>query len=60
MTDPVRAAALVRALSLRATVAHELGDQEGAESWLQAAQILWSDADPFLQARLRELDRRFD
>jgi hypothetical protein len=59
MTDPVRAAALVRALTLRATMAHQLGDQDTAETWLRAAQILWSDADPFLQTRLTELDRGF-
>jgi hypothetical protein len=58
MNDPVRAASLVRALTLRATLARQLGDQEGARVWLRAAQILWSDADPFLQTRLRELDRR--
>jgi serine/threonine-protein kinase len=60
MTDPVRAAALVRAFTLRATVAQELGDQEAAENWLQAAEILWSDADSFLQVRLRGLNRSFD
>jgi serine/threonine-protein kinase len=59
MNDPVRAAALGRILVLRATIAYELEDLEGAGAWLQAARILWSDADPFLQTRLRELDRRF-
>jgi len=55
----VRGAALVRAMALRARLAEELGDREGAARWAAAVRILWSDADPFLQPVVRQL-RRFE
>lgn len=60
MTYPERAAALVRAFALRAVIAFELENHEDAVAWRRVAQILWSDADPFLQTRMKELDRLFD
>jgi hypothetical protein len=56
--DPVRAAALVRTLALRARLAELVGDRVGASRWASAVTTLWSDADAFLQptvATLREL-----
>jgi hypothetical protein len=56
--DPVRAAALVRTLALRARLAELVGDRVGASRWAAAVTTLWSDADAFLQptvATLREL-----
>ena len=55
----IRAAALVRAMALRARLAEQLGDREGAARWAAAVTILWSDADPFLQPMVRQL-RRFE
>jgi len=58
LADPVRVAALVRALALRARIADELGEDEKARRWAQAVLTLWSDADAFLQqtvAGLRSL-----
>ena len=60
LTDPVQAAALARAVALRAVIAHELGEDATAAQWRGAIMTLWSDADPFLQPRLRELDLQFD
>jgi hypothetical protein len=55
----IRGAALVRAMALRAQLAEELGDRDGAARWAAAVTILWSDADPFLQPLVRQL-RRFE
>ena len=53
----VRAAALVRAMALRARLAEGLGDREGAARWAAAVRILWSDADSFLQPEVQQLRR---
>ena len=47
--DPINAAALVRAMALRAELARELGDRDGARRWAGAVVELWADADPLLQ-----------
>jgi hypothetical protein len=60
LTDPVQAAVLARAVGLRATIAHGLGDEEASAQWRRALVTLWSDSDPFLQPRLQELDLQFD
>ena len=49
VADAVRAAALIRAMILRADLAHELGDNATAASWGGAVAVLWGDADSFLQ-----------
>jgi hypothetical protein len=48
-TDPTRAAALVRAIALRAELAERVGDRAAAARWAHVLIELWSDADPFLQ-----------
>ncbi|MDH3424100.1 MAG: hypothetical protein OEN00_13995, partial [Gemmatimonadota bacterium] len=53
--SPVRAASLVRALALRARLAQELGDTEGARTWAQAFVALWIDADDNLQSLVTEM-----
>lgn len=60
MEDPVAAAALVRAMVLRAQLADRTGDPRTARLWAVAVRILWSAADPFLQpvvAQMRQLSR---
>lgn len=44
-----QAAALVRAMILRADLAHGQGDDATARKWALAASILWANADPPLQ-----------
>jgi len=56
--DAVRAAALVRAMALRAELAARLGDRTGARRWAGAVVALWERADPDLQplvTRMRSL-----
>ncbi len=58
LPDPIRAAAMVRALALRAEIAARAGDRGAAARWAGAVVALWSGADPFLQplvSRMRVL-----
>ena len=57
LADAPRAAALVRALILRARVAASLGDTTMARRWAMPALVLWSDADEFLKSSLEPLRR---
>ncbi len=45
----VMVAPLVRAMALRAELAHARGDPETAARWARAVAVLWDDADPPLQ-----------
>ena len=49
------AAAIVRAMILRADLAVAKGDAETARKWGNTVSILWSDADPSLQPDLRRM-----
>jgi serine/threonine-protein kinase len=60
LASPARVASLVRAAALRAKIAAGLGDSEGARQWARAVELLWSDADPFLQPIVSELRRLGD
>jgi len=56
--DPVRAAALVRAMALRAELASRAGDHETAALWGRAVAELWANCDPQLRPlrdRMRKL-----
>ena len=55
--DPARAGSLVRALALRAELAHRAGDQAGAARWARVVAVLWSNADGFLAPTVREMER---
>jgi Protein kinase domain len=58
MSDPAPAAALVRAMALRAELAASFNDRAEARRWARAVIVLWRSADPFLQpvvARMRAL-----
>jgi DNA-binding SARP family transcriptional activator len=58
LSHPFGAAALVRAMALRATVAASSGDEIVARRWSNAVLTLWSDADPHVQsivARMRRI-----
>lgn len=57
LVDPANAAALVRAMALRAELAERTGDSLGAARWARHVVILWSDADPFLQPIVRNMER---
>jgi hypothetical protein len=57
LLDPPNSAALVRAMALRAELARSVGDARTAARWARVAATLWSDADPFLQPRVREWQR---
>jgi tRNA A-37 threonylcarbamoyl transferase component Bud32 len=57
LADGVRAAALVRAMTLRAELAYQAGDSRTARKWAAAVVLLWSDADPFLTPRLNRIRR---
>ena len=55
---PSQAAGLVRAMALRAELAHALGDAPNASRWANAVATLWANADPELQpvvARMRNI-----
>jgi serine/threonine-protein kinase len=59
--EPGLIGAQIRALVLRARLATRLGDWSTAKRWAHAVELLWSDADPFLQAvvdSMRMLIRR--
>ena len=55
--DPARAGSLVRALALRAELAHRAGDQAGAARWARVVAVLWPNADEFLAPTVREMER---
>jgi tRNA A-37 threonylcarbamoyl transferase component Bud32 len=58
--DPGRAGALVRAMALRADLAHRAGERATAARWARVVLVLWSDADAFLDplvARMQRLTR---
>jgi hypothetical protein len=48
LANPIRAAAMVRSVMLRADLAAGIGDRAGAAKWARAAAILWAGADDFL------------
>jgi hypothetical protein len=52
---PERAAALVRAMALRARLAQAVGDTATARHWARTVVTLWGSADPFLQPTVSEL-----
>lgn len=52
---PEQAASLVQAARLRASLASRLGDQADAARWAKAVEILWSNADPYLQPIVQHL-----
>ncbi len=54
-TNPANAGAFVQAMTLRADLASQAGDFEGARRWAAAVVVLWGDADPFLQLRVRRM-----
>jgi tetratricopeptide (TPR) repeat protein len=45
VTEPIEAAALVRAMALRAELAARVGDAANARRWSRAIALLWSGAD---------------
>ena len=55
LTEVPQAAALVRAMALRAELAASAGDGEQAQWWARAVVTLWSDADPLLQPVVRRM-----
>jgi hypothetical protein len=58
--DPIRAAALVRGMALRADLADRLGDHAAAAMWAGAVAELWENCDPDLRPvrdRMRRLTR---
>ena len=55
LTQPSQAAGLVRAMALRAELAHAQGETNLARRWSGAVLALWKDADPELQARVNEM-----
>ena len=55
--DMARVAGLLRAMELRARIAHALGDRAQARLWADALLLLWEDADPVLQSTVAELRR---
>jgi hypothetical protein len=57
LVDVTRAGALLRAMALRADLAQRVGDHETARIWARATQVLWSDADPFLQPLVERMER---
>ena len=57
LADVPRAAALVRAIILRARLAANVGDGATARRWSRVALLLWSDADDFLKPALEPLRR---
>jgi len=53
--DAVRAAALLRAMTLEADLAHEVGEDVAASEWATAVLQLWRNSDDFLAPTLRRL-----
>jgi tRNA A-37 threonylcarbamoyl transferase component Bud32 len=56
--NPANAAALVRAMALRADLADQVNDRPAARRWAGMVMVLWSDSDVFLQPTVRRM-RRF-
>lgn len=56
-TDPANAGALVRAMALRAELAQQVGESSLAARWAGAVAVLWSNADAFLEPRVRRMER---
>jgi hypothetical protein len=54
LSSPERAGSLTHALLIRARAAARLGKSADARRWASAVEILWSDADPFLQPLVNE------
>jgi protein kinase-like protein len=57
MFDVANAGALVRAMALRAELAQRQGDFVTAKQWARVVAVLWTNADPFLQNRIRIMER---
>ncbi len=57
LVEPANAAALVRAMALRADLADRMGERGTAARWAAVVVALWSDADPFLQPLVRRMRR---
>jgi hypothetical protein len=60
LANPAAAGTFVRAMALRAELAARVGDSVTARRWARAVEILWSNADEFLQpvvTRARTLSR---
>jgi hypothetical protein len=55
--DPANAGTLIRMMALRAELAERVGDPATAARWARTVSTLWSDADPFLQTRVRQIER---
>jgi DNA-binding SARP family transcriptional activator len=58
--DPARVGGLVRAMALRARLAHQAGDRRSAERWARIVVELWSDSDAFLQPPVAEMRQILD
>lgn len=54
-SEPYRVGPIVRAMALRADLAHQLGDRTGAKRWASAVVALWSGADDVLQPLVRRM-----
>jgi len=50
-----RAGPLVRAMALRADLAHHLGDNTAARKWARAVIVLWSNSDEFLRPTVERM-----
>jgi len=57
LASPANAGTLVRAMALRADLAHQTGDTETARKWASVVAILWQNADDFLQPTVRSMRR---
>ena len=55
--DAANAGALVQAMELRAELAEQVGDSVSASRWARAVEILWRNADSFLQPVVRRMER---
>ncbi|MFL5608421.1 MAG: protein kinase domain-containing protein, partial [Gemmatimonadaceae bacterium] len=55
ISRPANAGALMRAMILRAELAHASGDAANARRWSRAVAILWADADPFLRPLVQSM-----
>ena len=45
LSEPTRIAALIRAAGLRASIAEELADREGARRWAQSVLLFWMNGE---------------
>jgi len=57
VSDPVGAGLLVRAMALRADLAHAAGDSATARRWARTVATLWSGSDSFLAPVLQRMQR---